>query len=539
MGDFNWRKESLNMDMGKVSEQRAPSQNLMAEYVFGYRGYDSRNNLHYNSSGKLVYPTAALGIVLDAQNSKQDFVYAHNNDVTCLDVVGDMVVTGEMGTKPMALVWSSEKGPDGSLPVLHYLTEGLLESIGNVAISPSKRFVAVSCNNEDHNIVIYDLNLLNEAKRDLSSKETGIAVSDKAAREIIIAMKFTFDDKYLIVATLKEVLLFTFTNGKLKSNRGLFDKYPSASPLSLCLLEDERQFVSGMSNGAIYIWEGQMCVRSLSGHHSPVYSVRNRSDKKRGKLSLVSGDKDGNIIVWNEKFEIERTFEIPRVTDNHAVVGLSTYTESILVGTRGCEIFEIRLNEKDPIIIRMQSHASKELKALCVGAPDTIYTGGDDRQLFKWKITEKVKTASVRSIRKYPIKGIDYSPNTNLLAVAYKNGLLELLDGNTLENSDKKPITLNKNPDRDVISLVKFDREGKFLAVCYTVPKNVVMLYDVMAGKYIGEMFVESRVISLDFTSDSKKVQLNTESQEYLAFDIAGRKDAKIPQIKELDTIPQ
>lgn len=63
-------------------------------------------------------------------------------------------------------------------------------------------------------------------------------VSDKAAREIILAMEFSTDEKILIVATMKEILLYTFTNGQLKSNRGLFDKYPSSSPLSLCLLED-------------------------------------------------------------------------------------------------------------------------------------------------------------------------------------------------------------------------------------------------------------------------------------------------------------
>lgn len=76
------------------SPQYNPSQNLNLEHSFGYRGFDSRNNLHYSSKGKIVYPTAALGVVFDTESGKQDFIFAHNNDVTCLDVVGDLVASG-------------------------------------------------------------------------------------------------------------------------------------------------------------------------------------------------------------------------------------------------------------------------------------------------------------------------------------------------------------------------------------------------------------------------------------------------------------
>lgn len=91
-----------------------------------------------------------------------------------------------------------------------------------------------------------------------------------------------------------------------------------------------------MSNGSIYVWSGTDCVQSLAGHSSPVYALKNRSDKKKGKISLVSGDKDGIIILWNEKLEKQFMFEVPKITDNQTIVGLSTLKESILVGTRGC-----------------------------------------------------------------------------------------------------------------------------------------------------------------------------------------------------------
>ena len=34
-------------------------------HAYGYRGFDGRNNLHHNADGKLVYPTAALGVIMD------------------------------------------------------------------------------------------------------------------------------------------------------------------------------------------------------------------------------------------------------------------------------------------------------------------------------------------------------------------------------------------------------------------------------------------------------------------------------------------
>jgi hypothetical protein len=35
------------------------------EYVYGYRSADSRQNVHLNPAGNVVYMTAALGVILD------------------------------------------------------------------------------------------------------------------------------------------------------------------------------------------------------------------------------------------------------------------------------------------------------------------------------------------------------------------------------------------------------------------------------------------------------------------------------------------
>jgi hypothetical protein len=111
-----------------------PSQNLTLEYVYGFRSYDGRNNLKYNSKGKVVYHAGALGIVLDQKENRQDFMMSHTDDVTCLDINKDQVVTGELGLTPIVVVWNSERA-DGDFMVEHILAEGLSDSVGNITIS--------------------------------------------------------------------------------------------------------------------------------------------------------------------------------------------------------------------------------------------------------------------------------------------------------------------------------------------------------------------------------------------------------------------
>lgn len=45
-------------------KEDAPSQSLTLDYVLGYRSFDCRNNLKFDSKDNIVYHQAALGIVM-------------------------------------------------------------------------------------------------------------------------------------------------------------------------------------------------------------------------------------------------------------------------------------------------------------------------------------------------------------------------------------------------------------------------------------------------------------------------------------------
>lgn len=97
------KPEYFSMD--KPGLEEAPNAAIKPEYIYGYRGFDIRNNLFSNSKGHLVYHAAKAGIILDTELNVQRFSLQHTEAVSCLDVFGDLAVTGELGSRPVLCFW--------------------------------------------------------------------------------------------------------------------------------------------------------------------------------------------------------------------------------------------------------------------------------------------------------------------------------------------------------------------------------------------------------------------------------------------------
>ena len=54
-------------------DKTAPASQLRLEWVYGYRGHQCRNNLHYTAKHEIVYFIAGVGVVLDPRYRKQKF----------------------------------------------------------------------------------------------------------------------------------------------------------------------------------------------------------------------------------------------------------------------------------------------------------------------------------------------------------------------------------------------------------------------------------------------------------------------------------
>lgn len=82
----------------------------------------------------------------------------HKDDIVCLDTNGDLIVTGELGSAPSVVIWTS--AVLGQIKSDFTITEGLKESVGNVSLSKTSRYLAVNCDDSDHTLLVYDISTI-------------------------------------------------------------------------------------------------------------------------------------------------------------------------------------------------------------------------------------------------------------------------------------------------------------------------------------------------------------------------------------------
>lgn len=148
---------------------------LDISYVYGYRSYDTRDNLRYNAQGQAVYHTAACGIVLNKQKNTMRVNTTHNDDITCLDVnaAKGIVATGEMGRWPSLVIWDAS-----TLETKTVFAKKLERNISNVSISKSGKYVAASSMNDKHEIAVYDI------------QKNSLVAFGQGPKSVIFALKF-------------------------------------------------------------------------------------------------------------------------------------------------------------------------------------------------------------------------------------------------------------------------------------------------------------------------------------------------------------
>lgn len=65
MSVLPWKGQIIEPTSHNPVNKDPPTSTYALEYVYGYRCADSKQNVYFNASGKAVYMTAALGVILD------------------------------------------------------------------------------------------------------------------------------------------------------------------------------------------------------------------------------------------------------------------------------------------------------------------------------------------------------------------------------------------------------------------------------------------------------------------------------------------
>lgn len=143
----------------KTIPNKLPEESLQLEYVFGYRTRDSRNNLYYTKSGKIVYPAGTVGIVHDTKTNTQRFFHgSHKEDITALAMHpnGRTVATGDVVTHDdgcYVFIWDSEAPEDKSKTIqLRIGDKKLGRGVADTEFSGDGKYLTVIAMDADHTV---------------------------------------------------------------------------------------------------------------------------------------------------------------------------------------------------------------------------------------------------------------------------------------------------------------------------------------------------------------------------------------------------
>jgi microtubule-associated protein-like 6 len=487
------------------SDGEAPDSELQLEHIYGYRCHDTRNNLRYTQAGLLAYHTAGVGVILDQGQNKQKFFMEHNDDITsfAMSPCKKYVATGNIGPKPLLTVW------DTTTMECKFRTTGpLTKGIKTLAFSNKGDYLAASAMDDDHMVAVWKWNSPIKDNKPLAPIAHG-----KGSRAKILSIGFTSDDKQVIATAIKEVIFFNYQDGKLKGKKGSFGKnQPCAVP---CQAVVDNITYAGSFPGEIYVYSGSSLKETVKAHTGVV----NAMCRREAGSGIISGGKDGKIIVWNiasAKLSQAQVLDITKPEFKSLIPEANSVCDSaagnVLVGTRGGEIMEFYPNQDKPKI-HLRSHCKDELWGLAMNPKNNqeFITVGQDMVLAIWDIPNRRQKKFARLDCQSNV--VSYSSDGNFLAIGYTNGTLTILNSSFAAHVSRKD-------RKKEISEIKFSPNNRICAV--GAHDQMILTYDVTKKfkplkKLRGH---SSTILHIQFSIDSEKLLSTCKAYEILFYHV-------------------
>ena len=521
LSSCNWMTQVKNSQPSeykqKNGESNPPEAHLQLDYIYGYRCHDCRNNLKYGAQNEIIYHAAGVGVVLESKKNTQQFFLEHNDDIISLDVYENLnlCITGQVGVNPLLCLWDI-KTMQNKLTLKGVLQKG----VNTVTFSNDGRKFAASGLDDDHCVVIYDIDKTIDAKMNplnslnAKSKDSGLIASGKTSRYELFDLKFDPNDKSLIAGCLKEILFINYEGGVLKVVKGSWDNYLQQAVLCISFIESN--IVTGMFKGELFVWKGNRPYNAVKAHNGPVNAICMRKSAK----GIITGGNDGVVIIWENNLKIQSRINLidPMLKClNPKVRALNELNGCIIVGTRSSEIIEF-VNNKPNVLMR--GHYQGELWGLAMH-PSSLqcFTIGEDNLLCNWELnTRKAKQTTKLD---FPSKCLHISPDCKYLGVGCLNGSVLIVDPKSLTI-----ITTLKDRQSEVTCLKFSPITGGYMAVAFGPPDNELFIYNIKANFKIQSKLKgsSSKILQLDFSEDAIKLQFTNISNEIFYYDVKSGK---------------
>ncbi|XP_072318733.1 echinoderm microtubule-associated protein-like 6, partial [Eucyclogobius newberryi] len=534
------------------TSRKKPIEDLVLEHVFGFRGLDCRNNLHYLNDGlDMVFHTARVAVVQNLSSGTQSFYLEHTDDILSLTVnqhpkYCNVIATGQTGTKPglnpQIRVWEAD-----SKQTLSVLPVPQGKAVGSLNFSATGKLLLSVGLDPEHTVTVWRW------------QEGSVMTSRGGHRERVFVAEFRPDsDSQFVSVGVKHVKFWSVVGGALIYKKGLNackDGATSQTMLALAFGANSLTF-SGAINGDVFVWRAHVLERVVEkAHNGPVFSM---FTSLRDGL-IVTGAKErptkegGSVKLWDQEMKRCRAFLLETGKTVENVRSVCRANGKILVGTKDGDIVEMgEKNAASNLILSGLSAAAVAVAGLlpsvggasalpglvppvvvgggtAVGGVwglathpirELLVSSGDDATLRVWDLNDK-KLLSCVSVGRVALCCC-FSPTGDVLSVGLDHGEVLLLTTQTLQLWGKKR-------DRSgAIQALRFSPDGRFLAVGFL--DSVVDFYDLSLGPGLNRVGfckdLPGSVQSLDFSADSRFIQVSTSALCRLVLEVPSGKAA-------------
>ncbi|KAL1137752.1 hypothetical protein AAG570_009448, partial [Ranatra chinensis] len=486
-----------------------PEKRLVLDWVFGYRGIDSKRNLWVLPTGELLYFVAAVAVLYDRDEEAQRHYTGHTEDIQCMELhpSREMVASGQRAgrnrkTQAHIRIWSTE-----TLLTLYVFGMGEFE----VGVSA----VAFSQLNGGSYVLAVD----GGRERILSvwQWQWGHLLGKVATmqEELTGAAFHPLDDNLLITHGKGHLTFWT------RRKDGYFErtdiiKPPSRTHITCLQFEQDGDVVTADGDGFVTIYsvdsEGAYFVRmEFEAHNKGISSLVMLSE---GTL-LSGGEKDRKIVAWDS---IQNYKKITETKLPETAGGVrSIYPQrpgrndgNIYVGTTKNNIMEGSVQRRFNQVVF--GHG-RQLWGLAVHPDDELFaTAGHDKNIALWKKHKLMWTTQVT----HECIALSFHPFGVALAAGSTEGHLVVLNAEsgamiTTVRVCGSPLTcLGYNPGGDMLAIASQNGSVYLFRVSR----------DGFSYKKLNKIRGGQPLIQMDWSTDANYIQTVTAEYDLTYWDV-------------------
>ncbi|EFC36054.1 WD40 repeat domain-containing protein [Naegleria gruberi] len=511
---------------------KLPSKKLELEFIHGASKKGCKGcYFHINDENKLVYPSAACGIVYDPINNTQSVFRKHDDDVVTIAKHPNEYIfaSGQIGKDDMIYIWDSHdiKEPITKLDThLHFKNGGVLATSFS---NSGELLVTVGGNDTSSIILLYNW------------KKNELIASTKCLSSEIFDLQFSPDDSQIYICGKKVLKIYNTKDLTFKS--GIFGSKGTLQNLhSLCFNMKNQDAYVGCEDGSIYLFRDGKLINTINGHHGNVFTLYPLYDKNsKFNYGFISGGKDGQVKYWkfnNSFIECYKSITINGFVKN---ITHSKYDNNVYASKANGDLYLIK--ENGEIELLLISHFGTMLKQLW--GLDTFkelplfVTCSDDGRVIVWNCENRKHASLLKLNSSLELRGVCVSPSNEHVAFTSKEGHL-FIYGFNLENYTftEEPLYTRKDSNEEITTL-SYNHDGTLLAV--GSHDNYIYLYNCLKSgsgdyKYIGKLIGHSSFIThLDISKCGNYLKSNSGDYEILLWDLNSKKLSNCSNIENIE----